>query len=122
LHSTALINSNDRILLERKEAVREDVSVTYECQCDNLRASYDEITTLHQQATEQLVLFNKLQEERFAKLVDGLSIINIAIGGIFTELKPGCECYINHATDHISLFSEGVNILTKYLSGPWKQV
>jgi chromosome segregation ATPase len=90
--------------------------------CTNLRNAYQQAGALHEEALQELATSNKLQTERFTLLIAGLSGINDNITKIFYELKPGCECYINHATDPISLFSEGVYILTKFLSGPWREV
>ena len=81
----------------------------------NLIAQYDRVrsqaTDLNNQALDEQRRANKLQEERFHLLTNNLRAINKALSVIYQKIVPGADCYINFATNPISLFEDGISML-----------
>ena len=90
--------------------------------CSSLQEHLEQARELHNQAQQKLLEATRIQNLRYEHLVHGLQRINVQLGEIFPSLKPGGESYISYPSDPISMFAEGIKILTQFGGGPWRQV
>lgn len=77
---------------------------------------------LNDQALDVQRSANQLQEERFHLLTNNLRAISKNLSDIYQKIVPGADCYINYATNPISLFQDGISMLALHGQSSWQEV
>lgn len=77
---------------------------------------------LNDQALDVQRSANLLQEERFHLLTNKLQAISKNLSDIYQKIVPGADCYINYATNPISLFEDGISMLALHGQSSWQEV
>ena len=114
---------NDRDISERLRGIKINMIVS---KYINLIAQYNtfrsQANDLNEQALEVQRSANKLQEERFHLLTNNLRAISKSLSNIYQKIVPGADCYINYATNPISLFEDGISMLALHGQSSWQEV
>jgi chromosome segregation ATPase len=77
---------------------------------------------LKDQALEVQRTANGLQQKRIKLLMHHLGVFSTKLSTIYKRIVPGADCYLNYATNPISLFQEGVTLVAQHGQSSWREV
>lgn len=77
---------------------------------------------LNDQALEVQRTANRLQQKRIKLLMHHLSVLSTTLSAVYRKIVPGADCYLNYATNPISLFQEGVTLVAQHGQSSWREV
>jgi chromosome segregation ATPase len=60
--------------------------------------------------------------KRFRSVSRALSSINVSIATFYERLVDNGECYLSYASDSLSLFAEGVQMIARSENRPWTDI
>ena len=74
---------------------------------------------------EIIILQNNIkieQDNRYKMILSSLHKINHHINPIYQYLVTDGNCYLNYSTSPITLFHEGIYMMTQYGNSSWREV
>jgi chromosome segregation ATPase len=77
---------------------------------------------LNDQALEVQRTANGLQQKRIKLLMHHLGVLSTKLSTVYKRIVPGADCYLNYATNPISLFQEGVTLVAQHGQSSWREV
>ena len=61
-----------------------------------------------------------LENDRFTQLLTHVRRINERLAAVYRRVVPRADCYLEHASNPISLFQEGVKLKAQHGAGAWR--
>ena len=87
-----------------------------------LRSTSQDAKKLSAQARTEQRKRNELQGERFSLLTHSMLEINSRLSATYKRIVPEGDCYLNYASNPISLFEEGATLFAQHGQGSWQEV